>query len=176
VIILEGPDGSGKTQLAKWLAEVYQLTYLRYPRLSSVSGPDGPGIIEWWDEQIAANDPTCIYDRCFYISEPIYQLATPGRELIADPQVMVHGVNRLANFAPFFIFCLPPWEVTLSNIGTRDRLDGVDDAALKKIWWAYHTAYAHWSEILYHTVMVWDYTQDKEEHVLERIDNYRRRM
>lgn len=172
--MVEGPDGGGKTQLANRICEKFDLTYMRYPGISSSTGPDGAGIVEWWDDQIAANKQR-VYDRCFYISEPIYQLATPGRPLIASPTVMIHGTLRLCNFTPLTIFCIPPWEAAIANVGQRERLEGVDDAALEKIHWAYSVAYALWSEALYHNVAHWDYTLHDEELMLEQIEEYIRR-
>lgn len=175
MIILEGPDGGGKTTLAMRLGEEFGLEYKRYALLSSTRGPDGPGIIDWWDEQIAENQIDAVYDRCFYISEPIYQLATPGRDLIADVKQMQTGIMRLSNFAPLVIFCIPPFDTALGNIHTRERLEGVDDKALGKIHWAYHVAAAYWSEILYHTCLYWDYTHHDPAEITEAVTRYLRR-
>lgn len=175
MIILEGPDGSGKTTLAHELCSEFNLEYMRYEGLSSTQGPDGPAIIEWWDEQMAQDRSDAVYDRCYYISEPIYQLATPSRELIAAPQQMVHGITRLVNFSPLIIFCLPPWEVTIANVGQRERLEGVDDRALQKIHWAYWSAYAQWGEMLFHSVTYWNYTYHVLAPVKDRVREHLRR-
>lgn len=177
MLIVEGPDGSGKTHLAKRLAEKFNLKYRRYPGLSSSSGPDGAGIVEWWNEQIGQNDPDAIYDRCFYISETIYQPATPGRPLIVDGEAMASGIIRLANMDPSFIFCLPPLETTLSNVhqSERDRLQGVDDFALTKIHWAYWSFYGMWSNQNYPAVTMWDYTRHVEELIDEWVKGELRR-
>jgi hypothetical protein len=171
VIIVEGPDGAGKTHLCNRICEQFGLQYRRYHRLSSVTGPDGPAIVEWWDEQLA-NDSSGVYDRCFYISEPLYQLATPHRELIIPGEQMMHGIGRLINFQPLLIFCLPPWEAAIANVGQKERLEGVDDHALEKIHWAYWTSLAHWGEMMFGNVIRWDYTSHKEEHILDAVEAY----
>jgi hypothetical protein len=171
MIIVEGPDGAGKTHLAQRICERFDLKYMRYDRLSSVTGPDGPAIVEWWDDQLAA-DSDGVYDRCFYISEPIYQLATPGRKLLIDGHKMLEGISRLINFQPLTIFCLPPWEAAIANVGQKERLEGVDDHALEKIHWAYWTSLAHWGEMMFGNVIRWDYTQHDEGLLLEAVEAY----
>jgi len=171
MIICEGPDGSGKTQLAKLIAERYGLEYRRYPGLSSKSGPDGVGIVEWWDDQLA-RDEQAVYDRCFYISEPIYQLATAHRSLLVEGKKMALATMALCNFQPLVIFCLPPWEVAIANIGQRDRLEGVDDKALEKIHFAYWAAYGIWANALWDSVVDWDYTRHPQDDFLSIVSDY----
>jgi len=165
-IIIEGPDGAGKTTLAKRVAEHYELEYRRPPAevLSSTHGPSD-GLVDWWDEQLArapTDLATTVYDRCFYISDPIYQQAVPARELMIDPPTLARGISRLWNLEPYLIFCLPPWSFQLANVmhGDRDRLLGVSAEALLKItnqYWAY---YELWTQALYDNVVKYDYTEE----------------
>lgn len=173
MIIVEGPDGTGKTKLCERLVEEFDLTYRRYPKLSSTTGPDGPGIAEWWDLEIAEQNPNNIYDRCFFVSEIIYQLATPHRYLTVPASTMIDGITRLWTFSPLFIFCDIPWEAAIANIGQRDRLEGVDDRALEKVHWAYRSIYAMWSNALFEDVVTWDYTKDSFDLVADRVREYR---
>lgn len=177
MIIVEGPDGSGKTRLCKELGEEFSLTYMRYQGLSSVSGPDGPGIVEWWDEQIAAQNTHFIYDRCFYVSEVIYQLATPGRPLMVDSATIRDGIARLWTFEPLWIFCTVPWENAIANIGQRNRLAGVDDHQLEKIHWAYPAVMTMWQNSQHESVIQYDYTngESEKDHVFTRVADHLQR-
>jgi hypothetical protein len=166
-MIVEGPDGAGKTYLAGQLAQHYGLEYCRPPKeaLSSTHGPLGPILYEWWDEQLALPQSelaTKIYDRCFYISDPIYQLAVPQRHLILEPFEMVRGISRLWNIEPFLIFCLPPWDIQLSNVMAheRERLLGVPVETLLKVNNAYWSCYGMWTQALYDNVVKYDYTEE----------------
>jgi len=165
-MIVEGPDGAGKTYLAEKLADHYGLEYCRPPAelLTSTHGP-ADGLVEWWDGQLAQTPSDLsmkIYDRCFYISDPIYQLAVPQRKLFVPSDELVRGISRLWNVEPFLIFCLPPWDVQLGNVmnPARERLLGVDVETLLKVNNAYWSAYAMWSQALYDNVLKYDYTEE----------------
>ena len=165
-IICEGPDGSGKTTLAKKIADEFDLEYRRPPAeaLSSTVGP-ADWLAEWWDGQLAMRQSALghgVYDRCFYISDPIYQQAQPWRDLLLDGEHLARGISRLWSVEPILIFCLPPFNVQLSNISQagRDRLENVGNDQLLKIDNAYWAAYAIWSQALYDNVMLYDYTQE----------------
>jgi len=165
-IIVEGPDGSGKTILARRVANHYGLEYRRPPveTLSSTHGPQD-GLVDWWDEQLAkapSELATSIYDRCFYISDPIYQQAQPNRELLVDGPALSRGIMRLWNLEPYVIFCLPPFKTQLANVinPERDRLLGVSAESLLKISNQYWAHYALWATSLYDNVVKYDYTEE----------------
>lgn len=166
-IIVEGPDGSGKTTLAKKLSVVYHRTYCRPSEddLSSTHGPGGLGLVRWWEMQLALSAATLgkhVYDRCFYISDPIYQQAQVDRDLLIPGKFLAQGIMKLWGIEPIIIFCLPPFEVQLSNVkqAERDRLEGVSDKALEKINNAYWAAFAQWSNGLFENVRLYDYTRE----------------
>jgi deoxyadenosine/deoxycytidine kinase len=165
-IIVEGPDGAGKTTLAKRVAEHYQLEYRRPPDsvLSSSSGPLSGELVEWWESQLArAPDElaTTVYDRCFYISDPIYQQAVPDRDLMIHPHSLALGIMRLWNTEPYLIFCLPEFATILTNVRVagRDHLD-ITAEALSKIWNQYHAYHAMWSQSLYENVIKYNYEEE----------------
>jgi len=164
--IIEGPDGGGKTHLAHNLEEHYGLEYRRPPAelLTSTHGPND-GLAEWWDDQLALKSTDLahtVYDRCFYISDPIYQQAVPSRELMIPPEHLAQGIMKLWNIEPMMIFCLPPWEVQLRNVmaSDRDRLLGVPVEQLLKVNNAYWACYATWAQSLFENVVKYDYTEE----------------
>lgn len=178
-IIVEGPDGGGKTTLAKKLADAYGMAYTRPPEgvLSSSKGPQGGGaLLEWWNDQLAKGPRHVVYDRCFFISDPIYQQAQVDRPLLSESSRLAQGIMRLWNLEPIIIFCLPPFEYQLANVkkSERDRLEGVGDKALEKIsnqYWAY---YAMWSNALFDNAILYDYTDPSSwEWVVNNLANLR---
>lgn len=145
MIIVEGPDGTGKTTLAKKIAEEYSLEYRRPPMLSSTKGPADASIYDWWKQEMRTDDDRAVYDRCFFISEMIYQLATPERELLVDGYDFALGVEDLMMMQPFIVFCLPKWEKTLPILTSgREMLEGMSIKAAEKVHWAYWGVYGMW--------------------------------
>lgn len=161
MIILEGPDNSGKTTLALWLAEQLKLEYRRPPTLSSTEGVD-QHVFDWWEQQLLAPD-TGIYDRCTYISDPIYRLVS-GRKPIATDMQMNRGIRLVGNHA-MVIFCLPEWEWSKPlNQAEKDAGGGLahaDMAQLEVIHWAYGISYMLWAEAHFERILMWDPTWDK---------------
>jgi deoxyadenosine/deoxycytidine kinase len=164
-IIIEGPDGAGKTTLATRVAEHYGLEYRRPPEelLSSSAGP-GHGLVEWWDDQLAqapSDLARLVYDRCFYISDPIYQQSQPERDLLTSPTSIAHGIMRLWNAEPYLIFCLTDFGQILSNVrmAGRQHLD-ITAEVLSKVWNQYHAYYAMWQMALYDNVVKYDYQEE----------------
>lgn len=156
MIIVEGPDNSGKTTLARWLAEKLRLEYRRPPTLSSTAGVN-TDVFDWWEQQLLAPQ-SGIYDRCTYISDPIYRLVS-GRLPMRSGEQMMKGIQEVGNRA-YIIFCLPDWEWSKPlNQAEKDRGEGLiyaNMAQLEVIHWAYHVSYMLWSQAHYERVSMWD--------------------
>ena len=171
MIVVEGPDGTGKTTLAQQLADEFELEYTRAPHLSSETGPtDGDAIVTWWERQFKLKKPR-IYDRSFYISEPIYQMAQHERDLIVDNKRYDTGFFRLVNKLDLLIFCHPPWAVARQVLEDEGRLSlqGVDIHVLEKIHWLYGVMIDHWMEILFERVTMYDWTSMTTDHIKEAV-------
>jgi len=165
MVIVEGPDGCGKTTLAKRIERECGLEYARYSGLSSSEGPTDTGIILWWDQQFdKADENSHVYDRCFYISEQVYQMVMPERQLLMPGHSMAEGIYRVWDVNPLIIFCLPPQEEFEKNTfqAGRPKLLGVDDRLMRKTYWQYWCMYGLWSNCLFDNVRRHDYTRDED--------------
>lgn len=181
LVIVEGPDGAGKTTLARAISAQLDLEYRRNPHISSTHGAVTEASADWADEQIRVDDWSGVYDRFFYISEPIYQLVSL-RPLNVDSKRIIRGIIDLANIEPIIVFCLPPWEVSREVIRAQpEKLVSTSLAQLEKVHWAYSAAYSHWSNAIYGNVLTRDFTTTPDNHDLvqhelrERLGGARKR-
>jgi len=176
VIIVEGPDGAGKTTLAEKIAAHLNVEYRRPPAevLSSTAGPLSVGLPMWWDRQLQAPYQHAVYDRCFYVSDGIYRMISKKQPLI-DEVVHARGLSALVAAQPLMIFCLPSFEQTLVSVHEpgRDKLTGYSDHDLYMIYWQYHIFSTLWKQIHFHDTLVYDWA-DKAD-ILYEVKDYTRR-
>lgn len=161
MIIVEGPDNSGKTTLAQRISLATGFEYRRPPTLSSTEGPDG-GVFDWWEDQLSLpprEHLTAVYDRCTYISDPIYRLVS-GRPPLRNEQEMTNGLHQLFGVNPLIIFCLPSWEWSTRHHEEEHKaglgLSYANIDQLRVIHWAYRLNYTLWSEAFFENVWSWD--------------------
>lgn len=130
-LVVEGPDGAGKTTLIRQLQEDFH--WKLAPRFSTSTG--GPLDDIYHRTMSNMSKPTYgIYDRHPVISEPIYALnlerpLDPGfmsieyhrmrtRFFTGDPQMNIPGAR--------LILCLPPKRVIRKNLRAEVQLAGVE--------------------------------------------------
>lgn len=161
-IILEGPDNSGKTTLAKLLAKDLDLEYRRPPTLSSTKGPND-GVATWWEDQLQqrANE-AAVYDRCFYISDPIYRLVS-GHTPLRSAGHMMYGISRVKELA-FLVFCLPRWSLSKALIEAENAdgqgLQFMDIHHAEIVHWRYFLEYQSWFWVMQDRVASYNYEHD----------------
>lgn len=153
MILVEGPDGAGKTTLAKLLAEELDFDYLRPPPsfLDSTEGA-ASGLYEWWTNvaQLATigGHKKTVFDRAFPISEVIYT-SVMGREPLCGSGGISYLIHQLKPNVDFLIFCLPTDE-TLMQIykdKSRPRLKGMTKRKFEQSVWLYRVHYTYYSAI-----------------------------
>lgn len=153
MIIVEGPDGAGKTQLVLRLADELQVPV--EPKVVQPDMSSEVDLLRWSSDQIRGWPEKKIYDRFPLISEFIYgpifkhNVRTPFKDF-AELRIL-HDNFRAAQ--PVIIYCLPPVTEVLANV-SRDDTDNsaVNSPAIHGVYWAYHNLAASSYGV------VWDYT------------------
>lgn len=147
VIVLEGPDGAGKTQLAQRLSEDLGL-----PLAQKFVKSDGEGsgtndlFGEAYRDVVTMMDkPPMIYDRHPLISEYVYGPIVRG---ILPPDFVMpqaHAMLRLLAEQVHVIWCLPALQRVADNVAdteTNQQMSGV--------WRNIEAIYS-----MYHTMRIW---------------------
>jgi thymidylate kinase len=161
MIIVEGPDGAGKTTLVRQL--VHEFAELKIG-LRGTDNRDFLWKVTVHDTMKALSDFALshgkinIWDRLFY-SELVYApLGMPPRKVEFNEAQQMH-IRRIIDSADFpVILCLPPKQVVIENIlEERHQMEGVREKA-GAIYDAYHRL---WSEQVFpERTMLYDYTMD----------------
>lgn len=169
MIVVEGPDGAGKTHLVNRLSADLGLT----PEARIVDkDTNAMGDLKTWVEKDLQSWPrTALYDRHRMISEPIYgpvlrDAPNPGFENIPWVGAKLMRFRRLE---PTMIFCLPPLKDVMINVMTgADNLVVADK--IVEIYWLYSMEAARWPN-----AYIWDYTTDTDEYYRGMLNSIRRR-
>lgn len=157
MIIVEGPDGSGKTTLIEYLADRLEVPVA--PRVVSKDTEAMVDLQEWVAEDVKKGPEPIIYDRYRLFSEAVYgpilrDTAQPGFD-----QIMWFGYHfqtLIGNRQPLILYCLPPLEVVLANLDGDDDNKAVVDKA-RAIYSAY-VAQAAMVHVLYPRTLLHDFT------------------
>jgi ABC-type cobalamin/Fe3+-siderophores transport system ATPase subunit len=131
VIVVEGPDGAGKTTLIKALVEYWQLPIA--PRVVQKDTTTTINIAHWVENNVRQGWQPLIFDRHRLISEPIYGPILRGHQ---DPHFthlpwMRTQLGRFYESQPLVIYCLPPLWVVVNNCKNDETND--NSAVLEKI-------------------------------------------
>jgi adenylate kinase family enzyme len=155
MLIVEGPDGSGKTTLIRRLME--DLRWPVAPRVVSQETQKMVDLKEWTEINLTQGLVPTIFDRHRIISEPIYgPIIRRSLEEGFDSLVWTTAVfNQFDALDPFVIWCLPPRWIVEQNVWEDENNVVVKDD-IGTIYDLYHFAAARcqtWN-------WVWDYTAD----------------
>lgn len=118
MIIIEGPDGGGKTTLVKQLSHT-----LGIPVAPKVVDSDTRAMVDlrqWTDQNLDKGFHRTIYDRHRLISEPIYSSVLSDRQLderFWEPQWFQAAMTKLiVMIQPIVVYCMPPFATVWNNV------------------------------------------------------------
>ena len=161
MIIVEGPDGAGKTTLIKNILDAYPDLEVA-PRVVSKETNDLTDLQQWVDHNLAEGFQYKLFDRHRLISEFIY-----GPTLRKEQRpgftsgVWVHGsLRRFYLLKPVIIYCLPPLEVVRQNVtGDPDNVQVAEH--IEQIYTAYLERAS--LDVINAGALIYDFTRDGVE-------------
>lgn len=156
MIILEGPDGGGKTTLLKELLNLFP--EIPVHERASRSGPDGgpvEDLYEWAERDVTSwpKKGVHFYDRHPLVSEYIYGPVIRER---MDPRFHTTGLRRRVAHRALTIVCLPPLGAVSASVSAERDMPGVH-TRIATIWELYASLTATWSNGA--TMRRYDYTE-----------------
>lgn len=146
-IIVEGPDGAGKSTLVQHLSSALGLNV--HPRASdSKTGPIDQ-LSDWVETHITwlrQSGEATICDRHPVISEPIYGPLVRGecRKMFDDEGWLRHARESLRE-TTVVVWCMPSMDVVSANVAAtfRDQMPGVL-SHIRQVHQAYAREYFRW--------------------------------
>lgn len=169
MIIVEGPDGAGKSTLIKRMADALDLPIA--PRVVSKTAEALVDLKVWVEENLNQGFQPMIYDRHRLISEPIYGpiLRKEQERGFSDFNWLQRQLDGLYyHVQPFIIYCLPPLTTVKANL--RDDFDNVVVAGhIDQIYSAYIARAALDYTLAQLNIVAYDYTADGNGSVAQTI-------
>lgn len=137
MIIVEGPDGSGKSTLVTTLAQK-----LRLPVATKVVGSDTQPLVDlvkWTEDNVARGFQPTIFDRHRLISEPIYGPILKPRQdpTFCDMGWMSQQLWLFYGCKPVIIYCLPDIREVRANVYREETDNEVVQSRIAAIYAAY---------------------------------------
>jgi hypothetical protein len=169
VIIVEGPDGAGKSHLCAQITEYFGLMQGERgtsdrSKLYTVTVPDAYRAM---NEAIRATKKPFVWDRMFF-SEFMYYQLTGGECRFSEGQRQMF-IRLMEVLAHPIILCLPPVSVCLENIkGDDDPKHKKFNDALPQI----YVAYAHLYKWMPAQTIIYDYTTEPPDRVFQIVNAY----
>lgn len=158
MIIVEGPDGAGKTTLIEQL--LHQLDLPVADRVVSKDAEAMTDLVAWVEDNVKQGWQNVIYDRHRLISEPIYgpilrNRPEPGFD---DIRWLTEMTEKLYDSRPVIIYCLPTLTRVWKNILSSDdnKIFHLDADKVGQIYWGYFNR-AVYDNAVYDHAWVYDY-------------------
>jgi hypothetical protein len=171
-VVVEGPDGGGKTTLIRQLVERTGLAMAERASDSAQGPIDDIG--RYIDNDLLHHDrEPLIYDRYPLISELVYGPTIRGYmrfnpEEILDVKWLIDRLDLFHHSFPVLIYCLPPWHCVSENVQSskNEQMWGVK-LNIRRIYEMYIALYAR-DAAAGLRVHHWDYTQPGNLDVIVR--------
>lgn len=110
MIIIEGPDNSGKSTLAKHLSTKFNLPIIHSGGPAKSKDEIFLRTVDFFDDHLNL----CIRDRFPCISEPIYTMLREGEPHFSG-EILAVFLKSLIQYNPLIILCMPPKEKALQG-------------------------------------------------------------
>ncbi len=173
MIVVEGPDGSGKTTLVQQLAKAFHL-----PVAPKAVDHDQKALMDLATraEQINRLNKAEVHDRHTLISELIYSpiFRDAPRSRFQDQAWYREELAHLLQVVWGIVICLPPLEVVRQNVHD-DPLNASVSNSIDQVYWAYHNVSTLLAVNPYVPLVLHDYTKLGPDMVKQQIQRFRER-
>lgn len=172
MIIVEGPDGGGKTYLLKELVKQLQrwaldLKIAEPVKIIHSPGPLEHGLFKWATNALDLAKEPIIFDRFPFFSEPVYGPILRHGILLSDNQLDDLEV-RLAEWDPLVIYCRPSLATLKESSLVMEQMSGVLEN-LQAITKRYDEKFSSWMGMF--RVFHYDFTQESNKELLPIVIN-----
>ena len=119
MLIVEGPDGAGKTTLIAAIADYFGPAIELQGKVVDSDTNPMTDLKAWTEENLLKGFHRGLYDRHRLISEPIYGSLMRPREPapgFGSPRWLWRMQELFRMIDPIIIWCLPPYEIVEQNI------------------------------------------------------------
>lgn len=158
MIIVEGPDGAGKSTLIKELRAEFRLPIA--DRVVSKKTEAMTDLVDWTEKNLSKGFQLEIFDRHRLISEPIYgpilrDKAQPGFDDIEWLHKMMFQMYHIVK--PVIIYCIPDYGTVWENV----RDDSDNEVVRDRIYsiWSLYLTKAVTDIATYDRAVLFDYTK-----------------
>jgi hypothetical protein len=143
IVILEGPDGSGKTTLARCLCNGYGFSYAH----TGPPKPDENVLLDYALKLYRANESgkNTVIDR-LHLGEGIYGPIMRGVDLLTEEGLVILQ-RMITAYDAKTVICLPKFDVASQNWRSKHNEYISDDSKYRRIYTAYAKLvpqYDHW--------------------------------
>lgn len=169
MVIIEGPDGSGKTTLVRELCKTFGLREgIRAKGDRSKLANQVADTVKAITQAADYRTPVKVWDRMGNFSDPIY--ANVRHEITPfSAHALIHLRSLLSAIQVPIILCLPPVEVCVENCGLTPQREWVKHNEAR-IWYDYRRALRQ--GVFPGNTMVYDYTAPRVGFTMDAIEKY----